>query len=44
MLKAYTQLINLAEILGGTPVFDYLETGETIETFLEDFEGVKKNR
>ncbi|WP_448528010.1 DUF433 domain-containing protein [Raineya sp.] len=43
------------EILGGTPVFygtrvpiknlfDYLETGETIETFLEDFEGVKKEQ
>jgi len=41
------------EILGGTPVFygtrvpiknlfDYLETGESIETFLEDFEGVEK--
>jgi uncharacterized protein (DUF433 family) len=44
-----------AEILGGTPVFfgtrvpiknlfDYLETGETIETFLADFEGVKKEQ
>ncbi|MFM2224116.1 MAG: hypothetical protein RJA07_318 [Bacteroidota bacterium] len=43
------------EILGGTPVFfgtrvpiknlfDYLETGETIETFLEDFEGVEKKQ
>ncbi len=43
------------EILGGTPVFygtrvpiknlfDYLETGETIETFLEDFEGVTKDQ
>ncbi|PKQ70807.1 DUF433 domain-containing protein [Raineya orbicola] len=43
------------EILGGTPVFygtrvpiknlfDYLETGETIETFLEDFEGVKREQ
>jgi uncharacterized protein (DUF433 family) len=41
------------EILGGTPVFygtrvpiknlfDYLETGDSIETFLEDFEGVSK--
>ncbi len=41
------------EILGGTPVFsgtrvpiknlfDYLETGESIETFLEDFDGVSK--
>ncbi len=44
-----------SEILGGTPVFngtrvpiknlfDYLETGETIETFLEDFEGVTKEQ
>jgi uncharacterized protein (DUF433 family) len=43
------------EILGGTAVFygtrvpiknlfDYLETGETIETFLEDFEGVKREQ
>ena len=43
------------EILGGTPVFhgtrvpiknlfDYLETGETIDSFLEDFEGVKKEQ
>ena len=41
------------EILGGTPVFfgtrvpvknlfDYLETGDSIEVFLEDFEGVSK--
>jgi uncharacterized protein (DUF433 family) len=41
------------EILGGTPVFygtrvpiknlfDYLETGESIETFLQDFDGVSK--
>ncbi len=41
------------EILGGTPVFygtrvpiknlfDYLETGDSIETFLEDFEGVSR--
>lgn len=41
------------EILGGTPVFygtrvpiknlfDYLETGDTIESFLDDFDGVKK--
>jgi len=41
------------EILGGTPVFfgtrvpiknlfDYLETGDSIETFLEDFENVNK--
>ena len=43
------------EILGGTPVFsgtrvpiknlfDYLETGESIQTFLDDFEGVKKSQ
>jgi uncharacterized protein (DUF433 family) len=48
------RVINIdPEILGGTPVFfgtrvpvknlfDYLETGESIATFLEDFEGVKK--
>lgn len=44
-----------SEILGGTPVFngtrvpiknlfDYLETGETIDTFLEDFESVKREQ
>lgn len=50
------KVINIdPEILGGTPVFygtrvpiknlfDYLETGESIETFLEDFEGVQKNQ
>ncbi|MEO6166853.1 MAG: DUF433 domain-containing protein [Chitinophagales bacterium] len=50
------KVINVdAEILGGTPVFygsrvpiknlfDYLEAGETIETFLEDFEGVKREQ
>ena len=50
------KVINVdAEILGGTPVFfgtrvpiknlfDYLEAGETIEIFLEDFEGVKKEQ
>jgi uncharacterized protein (DUF433 family) len=50
------KVINIdPEILGGTPVFfgtrvpirnlfDYLETGDTIETFLEDFEGVSKNQ
>ncbi len=50
------QVINIdQEILGGTPVFygtrvpiknlfDYLETGESIETFLEDFEGVSKSQ
>ena len=43
------------EILGGTPVFfgtrvpvknlfDYLETGDSIEVFLEDFEGVSKEQ
>ena len=42
-----------SEILSGTPVFkgtrvpvknlfDYLETGETLETFLDDFPSVKK--
>ena len=49
-------VINIdSEILGGTPVFsgtrvpiknlfDYLETGDTIEIFLEDFEGVSRNQ
>jgi uncharacterized protein (DUF433 family) len=43
------------EILGGTPVFygtrvpiknlfDYLETGETIDEFLSDFEGVQREQ
>ena len=43
------------DILGGTPVFsgtrvpiknlfDYLETGDLIETFLEDFESVKREQ
>lgn len=43
------------EILGGMPVFfgtrvpiknlfDYLESGESIETFLDDFESVKKRQ
>lgn len=43
------------EILGGIPVFngtrvpiknlfDYLETGETIETFLEDFDTVSRQQ
>ena len=47
-----TKVINIdAEILGGTPVFngtrvpiknlfDYLETGETIDNFLQDFDTV----
>ncbi len=51
-----TKIINInPEILGGTPVFsgtrvpiknlfDYLETGETIEDFLNDFEGVRKDQ
>jgi uncharacterized protein (DUF433 family) len=51
-----TGVINIdAEILGGTPVFsgtrvpiknlfDYLETGDTIEIFLEDFEGVSRHQ
>jgi uncharacterized protein (DUF433 family) len=50
------QVINIdPEILNGTPVFfgtrvpiknlfDYLETGDSIEVFLEDFEGVSKNQ
>ena len=50
------KVINIdPEILGGTPVFygtrvpiknlfDYLESGDSIETFLEDFEGVKKEQ
>jgi uncharacterized protein (DUF433 family) len=43
------------EILGGTPVFygtrvpiknlfDYLETGETIEIFLQDFDSVSREQ
>lgn len=51
-----TKVINIdPEILGGTPVFfgtrvpvknlfDYIETGETIDEFLNDFEGVKKEQ
>ncbi len=50
------RIINIdPEILGGTPVFfgtrvpiknlfDYLESGDSIEIFLEDFEGVSKNQ
>ncbi len=49
-------IINIdKDILGGTPVFygtrvpiknlfDYLETGESIDAFLDDFEGVSKNQ
>ena len=44
-----------SDILGGTPVFwgtrvpvknlfDYLETGETVDNFLEDFESVQRNQ
>jgi uncharacterized protein (DUF433 family) len=43
------------EILGGTPVFsgtrvplknlfDYLETGETVQSFLADFDGVSEEQ
>lgn len=51
-----TKVINIDnEILGGTPVFngtrvpiknlfDYLETGETIETFINDFDTVKREQ
>jgi len=50
------RVINIdKEIMGGTPVFfgtrvpiknlfDYLETGDSIETFLEDFENVKREQ
>jgi len=50
------KVINIdPEILGGTPVFfgtrvpiknlfDYLETGESIEIFLEDFDSVSKDQ
>jgi uncharacterized protein (DUF433 family) len=44
-----------SEILGGTPVFygtrvpvknlfDYLEEGDNIDTFLEDFDAVKRDQ
>jgi uncharacterized protein (DUF433 family) len=51
-----TKVINIdPEILGGTPVFngtrvpiknlfDYLETGETIDTFLQDFDTVSREQ
>jgi uncharacterized protein (DUF433 family) len=51
-----SKVINIdADILGGTPVFagtrvpiknlfDYLETGESILEFLNDFEGVKREQ
>ena len=50
------RIINIdPESMGGTPVFfgtrvpiknlfDYLETGDSIETFLEDFEGVSRSQ
>jgi uncharacterized protein (DUF433 family) len=50
------KVINIdPEILGGTPVFngtrvpiknlfDYLETGDSIEAFLQDFDGVRKDQ
>jgi len=50
------RIINIdPEILGGTPVFygtrvpiknlfDYLESGESIEYFLDDFEGVQREQ
>ena len=49
-----TNVVNVdLEILGGTPVFcgtrvpvknlfDYLETGETVDEFLSDFESVQR--
>lgn len=50
------KVINIdPEVLGGTPVFngtrvpiknlfDYMETGETIETFLQDFDSVSRDQ
>ncbi len=50
------KIINIdPEILGGTPVFfgtrvpiknlfDYLESGESIDYFLDDFEGVQRQQ
>lgn len=50
------RVINIdPEILGGTPVFygtrvliknlfDYLESGESIDYFLDDFEGVQRHQ
>lgn len=50
------RIINIdPDILGGTPVFfgtrvpiknlfDYLESGESIDAFLDDFEGVQKGQ
>ncbi len=51
-----SQVVNIdPEIMGGTPVFfgtrvpiknlfDYLETGDSIETFLNDFDSVRKEQ
>ena len=51
-----SKIINVdAEILGGTPVFngtrvpiknlfDYLSAGETLDSFLEDFEAVQREQ
>ena len=51
-----SRVINInPEILGGTPVFygtrvpiknlfDYLETGDSIDEFLNDFEGVSRSQ
>ena len=50
------KIINIdSEILGGTPVFsgtrvpiknlfDYLEAGKTIDSFIEDFDTIKKEQ
>ena len=50
------QIINIdSEILGGTPVFygtrvpiknlfDYIESGESIDFFLDDFTGVRREQ
>ncbi len=50
------RVINIdPDILGGTPVFygsrvpiknlfDYIEAGETVESFLDDFEGVSREQ
>ena len=50
------RIINIdSEILGGTPVFygtrvpiknlfDYLESGESIDYFLDDFDGVQREQ
>ncbi|MEI6140750.1 MAG: DUF433 domain-containing protein [Mariniphaga sp.] len=52
----HENIINVdPDILGGTPVFfgtrvpiknlfDYLETGDSIEVFLDDFEGVSNEQ